>query len=191
MKQHANATLTIAKRKQVKQFFENQQLSITELAHRFSVHRDTIRKWIGRDSPLDKVSGERKKRVITPDYEAAVIEYRKQNPNHGAIRIALSLQSRFSFANRGTVALILKKHGLTDKRAARPPTKWKIPVGRHRLQCDVQELPAIKGGKGFEYKISFIHLRTRWKYSEIHSDCRTETVAAVYHRALDSLPPFS
>jgi transposase len=191
MKQHANAALTVAKRKQVKQLFENQQLSITELAHRFSVHRDTVRKWIHRDSPLDKVSGERQKRILTPEYERAVIEYRKQNPNHGAIRIALGLQSKFSFANRGTVALILKNHGLTDKRPPRPKTKWRIPVGRHRLQCDVQELPAIKGNKGFEYKISFIHLRTRWKYSEIHTDCQTETVAQVYQRALDNLPPFS
>src|SRR5215203_1678909 len=104
MKQHANAALTVAKRKQVKQLFENQQLSIAELARRFAVHRDTIRKWIGRDSPLDKVSGERKKRVITPEYERAVIEYRKDNPNHGAIRIALAVQPQFAFANRGTVA---------------------------------------------------------------------------------------
>src|SRR5215203_3468182 len=147
MKQHANAALTVAKRKQVKQLFENKQLSIAELARRFSVHRDTVRKWIHRASPLDKVSGERKKRVVTPEYERAVIEYRRANPNHGAIRIALSLQSRFSFANRGTVALILKKHGLTDKRQTRPKTNWRIPVGRHRLQCDVQELPAIKGQK--------------------------------------------
>ncbi len=191
MKQHANATLTVAKRKQVKQFFDNHRFSITELARRFGVHRDTIRKWIHRDSPLDKVSGERKKRVITPEYEAAVIEYRQANSHHGAIRIALALQSCFSFANRGTVALILKQHGLTDQRQTRPKTKWKIPVGRHRLQCDIQELPAIKGNKGFEYKISFIHLRTRWKYSEIHPDCQTETVARVYQRALDSLPPFS
>ena len=109
MKQHANATLTIAKRKQVKQLFENQQLSIAELARRFSVHRDAIRKWIHRDSALDKVSNERKKRVITPEYEAAVIEYRKQNPKHGAIRIALALQPAFAFANRRTVAIILKK----------------------------------------------------------------------------------
>lgn len=120
-----------------------------------------------------------------------MIEYRQQNPNHGAIRIALALQSRFSFAGRGTVAIILKKHGSTKKAASRPKTKWRIPVGRHRLQCDVQELPAIKGNKGFEYKISFIHLRTRWKYSEIHLDCTTETVAGVYQRALDNLPPFS
>jgi transposase-like protein len=190
MKQHANATLTIAKRKQIKLFFENQQLSIAELARRFQVHRDTIRKWIHRDSPFDKASAARRKRVITADYEQAVVEYRKQNPSHGAIRIALALQTEFPFANRGTAALVLKREGLTRKGQPRPKTKWQIPVGRHRLQCDVQELPAIKGGKGFEYKISFIHLRTRWKYSEIHLDCQTETVAAVYKRAVEKLPPF-
>lgn len=191
MKQHANATLTIAKRKQVKWLFENQQLSIAELARRFQVHRDTIRKWIYRDVPFDKPSAERKKRVITEEYEQAVRAYRRANPQHGAIRITLALQSQFAFAGRGTVALILKKHGLTKKGKRRPKTKWKIPVGRHRLQCDIQELPAIKGNQGFEYKISFIHLRTRWKYSEIHLDCATETVAQVYQRALDNLPPFS
>jgi transposase-like protein len=191
MKQHANAALTIAKRKQVKSLFENQQVSIAELAHRFQVHRDTVRKWIRRDSPFDKPSGARKKRVVTPEYESAVIEYRRQNPQHGAIRLAQAVQARFPFANRGTVAIILKRSGLTKTTQPPPKTKWRIPVGRHRLQCDIQELPAIKGSKGFEYKISFIHLRTRWKYSEIHLDCQTETVAAVYQRALDSLPPFS
>jgi len=100
------------------------------------------------------------------------------------------LQTEFPFANRGTVALVLKREGLTKKAQPRPNSRWQIPVGRHRLQCDIQELPAIKGSKGFEYKISFIHLRTRWKYSEIHSDCQTETVAAVYQRVLENLPPF-
>ncbi len=157
---------------------------------RFQVHRDTIRKWIHRDSPFDKASAARKKRVITTDYQQAVIEYRKQHPTHGAIRIALTLQTEFPFANGGTVALILKRAGLTRKGQPRPKSKWQIPVGRHRLQCDIQELPAIKGSKGFEYKISFIHLRTRWKYSEIHNHCQTATVAAVYKRALENLPPF-
>lgn len=189
MKQHANAALTVARRKQVKQLFENQNLSIAELARRFRVHRETISKWVHRESPLDKASGERKKRVITPEYETAVIAYRKANPKHGPIRIALALSREFAFANRGTVTLILKKHALAEKRT-RVRTNWKIPVGRHRLQCDVQELPAIKGSSGFEYKISFIHLLTRWKYSEIHPDCQTETVAEVYRRALDNLPPF-
>jgi transposase-like protein len=190
MKQHANAALTVAKRKQIKLLFENQQLSIAELARRFQVHRDTIRKWIHRDAPFDKASARRKKRVVTTEYEQAVVEYRKQNPRHGAIRIALALQTEFPFANRGTAALVLKREGLTRKGQPRPKSRWQIPVGRHRLQCDIQELPAIKGSKGFEYKISFIHLRTRWKYSEIHTDCQTETVAAVYQSALENLPPF-
>jgi len=189
MKLHANATLTVAQRKQVKSLFEN-GVSVSQLTARFNVHETTIRRWIKRDSPFDKPTPERKKRVINQEYEQAVIEYRRANPKHGPIRIALALHTKFCFANRGTVRLILKQAGLSRKTTPRVRTKWKIPVGRHRLQCDVQELPAIKGNSGFEYKISFIHLRTRWKYSEIHPDQQTETIAGVYQRALDQLPPF-
>ncbi len=191
MKLHSNSALTIKQRGQVKQLFDNDKLPIVEIARRFSVSPQTVRRWIGRSDFQDRQIKRRTPRVITSEYESAVIEYRRQNPKHGAIRIALALRSRFAFANRGTVAIILKREGLTKKTKPRPRTKWKIPVGRHRLQCDIQELPAIKGNKGFEYKISFIHLRTRWKYSEIQPDCQTETVAAVYQRALDNLPPFS
>lgn len=55
---------------------------------------------------------------------------------------------------------------------------------------DIQQLPAIEADKGYEYKISLIHLATRVKYSEIHTDSTSETVAAVFKRALDALPPF-
>jgi len=190
MKLHANSALTIKQRRQVKQIFDNDKLPIVEIARRFSVSPQTVRRWIGRSDFQDRQIKRRAPRVVTSEYEAAVIEYRRQNPTHGAIRIAVALQAAFPFANRGTIAIILRREGLTQKKPPRPRTKWRIPVGRHRLQCDIQELPAIKGGTGFEYKISFIHLRTRWKYSEIHLDCTTETVAAVYQRALDNLPPF-
>ena len=191
MKLHANAALTIKQRRQVKQFFDNDKLPILEIARRFSVAPQTVRRWINRADVQDRQGTRRTPRVVTPEYEQAVIDYRRRNRTHGAIRIALALQSAFPFANRGTVAIILKRSGLTKKGKPRIRTNWKIPVGRHRLQCDVQQLPAIKGGQGFEYKISFIHLRTRWKYSEIQPDCQTATVAAVYERALDNLPPFS
>lgn len=191
MKLHANSALTIKQRRRIKQIFDNDKLPIVEIARRFSVSPQTVRRWIGRIDFQDRQIKRRTPRVVTSEYEAAVIEYRRQNPTHGAIRIAVALQAAFPFANRGTIAIILKREGLTQKNPPRPRTKWRIPVGRHRLQCDIQELPAIKGGTGFEYKISFIHLRTRWKYSEIHLDCTTETVAAVYQRALDNLPPFS
>ena len=90
---------------------------------------------------------------------------------------------------RGTIERILRTAQLTQQRQpVREP--WKIPVGRHRVQMDVQQLPAIEGETGFEYKISLIHLSTRVKYSEIHTECTSQTVAAVFQRALDQLPPF-
>lgn len=128
--------------------------------------------------------------MVTSDYRQAVIAYRQQHPTHGPIRIAVELQATYPQAHRGTAALILQQAGLAQK-CQRGKPKWQIPVGHHRLQCDVQELPAIQGSQGFEYKISFIHLRTRWKYSEIHANQQSETIAGVYQRALDNLPPFS
>lgn len=55
---------------------------------------------------------------------------------------------------------------------------------------DIQELPAIKGQAGREYKISVIHLRTRLKYSEIHVRASSTQVAAVLERAVSRVPPF-
>jgi len=188
---HANATLTIPQRIEVKKLFELEKVSVSKLAKRFCVGESTIRKWISRDSPLDKSSApERKRKVVTDDYRQAVIEYRRANQWHGAQRIAFQLKTQYPMAHRGTVAIILKQHDLTRK-SNRLKTKWQIPLGRHRLQCDVQQLPAIRGNQGFEYKISFIHLKTRYKYSEIHPDQKSETIAGVYKRALDNLPPFS
>ncbi len=40
------------------------------------------------------------------------------------------------------------------------------------------------------YKISIIHMSTRVKYSEIHSDHSTRTLAAFLERAVLRLPPF-
>ena len=35
---------------------------------------------------------------------------------------------------------------------------------------DWQQLPVVKGGKGFKFKVSAIHMSTRIKYSEILDD---------------------
>lgn len=190
-KQHANAALTIPQRIEVKRLFEQEKMAVSALAKRFCCGESTIRKWIKRAAPEDKSSApQRKRAVVTTDYREAVLASRQQHPTHGPIRIAAELQSAYPQAHRGTVALLLQQAELTRKRQRAKP-KWQIPVGRHRLQCDVQQLPAIQGSQGFEYKISFIHLRTRWKYSEIHPNQWSETIAGVYQRALDNLPPFS
>lgn len=192
MKLHCQAALTLKQRQEVKRLHNEEKLSIRKLAKRFGVNPTTIQRWIKRESPLDKsTSPIRTRTVITAEYRQEVIEYRKDNPTHGPIRIAQELKARFSWANRGTVLKILQQEDLTraPKREKKP--RRAIPVGHHRIQMDIQQLPAVEGGKGFEYKISAIHLRTRLKYSEIHPDRKSSTVAGVLERALDLLPPFS
>ena len=191
MKLHAQAALTLNQRQEVQCLHREAKVSIRNLATRFGVNPTTIQRWVKRESPLDKTAAPlHPKSVITPRYRSSVIDYRKENPDYGPIRIAEALRAEFPEANRGTVLRILQQEGLT-----RPPKKERkvprpIPVGYHRIQMDIQQLPTIEGGKGFEYKISMIHLRTRYKYSEIHADTRSETVAQVLRRGLEHLPPF-
>ncbi len=65
-----------------------------------------------------------------------------------------------------------------------------IPVGRNRVQLDIQELPGIRGQTKRAYKISLIHLRTRMKYSEIRPRRTSKAVAEVVEQAISRLPPF-
>jgi len=191
MELHAQAALTVKQRQEVQRLHEDENVSIRALAQRFGVNPTTIQRWVHRESPLDLSSAPLSRgTVITPDYRAAVIAYREAHPRHGPIRIAQALRESFPQAHRGTVLSILQAQGLTRPVARQPRRRRTIPVGHHRLQMDIQQLPAIQGGKGFEYKISVIHLRTRFKYSEIHADHHSTTVAAVLRRAMDLLPPF-
>jgi hypothetical protein len=191
MKLHARAALTLRQRQQVKRLHEEGE-SVRNLAKRFGVNPTTIQRWTKRDSPLDKSTAPLTNRtVITNEYRAAVVDYRQEHPNRGPIRIAQDLKAIFPQANRGTILRILQEEGLTSPPKKETTERKGIPVGRHRIQMDIQQLPAVQGGKKFEYKITAIHLRTRLKYTEIHADRKSVTVAGVLKRALDLLPPFS
>lgn len=191
MKLHAKAALTFAQRSEARRLHHEEKRSIRALAKRFGVNPTTIQRWVHRESPLDKSSAPlRRRSVITPEYRQAVVTYRQAHPHHGPIRIAQELREAFPQAHRGTVLAILQQDGLTRPKPRKRPVLKPIPVGRHRIQMDIQQLPAVEGGRGFEYKISAIHLRTRLKYSEIHPDHTSRTVAGVLRRALDRLPPF-
>jgi transposase len=192
MKLHQNATLTPAQRREVRRRYQEEGISKSELARQFHTSHTTIARWVGRDDPNDRSSApHHPARVITPEYRQAVLEERAAQPSHGSRRLAQDLKGRFGQAKPGTIDRILKQAGLAHTPvSAKPKPPRHIPVGRHRAQMDIQQLPAVEGGKGFEYKISVIHLRTRMKYSEIHPDHDSATVAAVLERALGALPPF-
>jgi len=191
MKLHKNAALSIRQRDEVRRLHIQQRVSVRKLAKRFGVNATTIQRWLHRDSSLDLSTAPiDHATVVTPDYRAAIIDHRETNPSHGPITIAEHLREQFSFAHRGTVQHILKEEGLTKPPPRKPKTHKRIPVGRHRIQLDLQQLPAVGGEKGFEYKLSAIHLATRLKYSEIRRDCTSRSVADFLRRALDRLPPF-
>ena len=189
---HGNAALTLKQRQEVRRLFLEDHIPVAQIARRFSVHETTIRRWIPRESPKDLSTRPRHPRaVITPEYRKAVVEARRAQPELGPIRLADLLRPHFPQAKRGTISTILRQEGISRRAPRRNRERKPIPVGRHRVQMDVQQLPAVEGGRGFEYKITAIHLKTRFKYSEIHPDHRTTTVAGVLRRALDRLPPFT
>jgi hypothetical protein len=191
MELHANSALTVQQRREVRRLHLEEGISIRALAARFATNPTTIQRWATRDSPLDRCTIPLHHRsTITPEYRAAVTDYRRTHSGHGPIRIAEELRSQFAFANRGTVLRILQEEKMTRPQTPKRKEHKPLPVGRHRVQMDVQQLPAIAGSKGFEYKISAIHMRTRLKYSEIHPTCTSEVVAGVLRRAMDQLPPF-
>jgi len=114
MKLHGNAQLTIAQKKLIHRLYHEEKVKKSELSRRFNVNRKTIDRWVTRDDPYDKPSGPKNPRtVITPAYRAAVIEYRKINPDHGPKTIAYHLKTTFSFANRGTIERILRQERLS------------------------------------------------------------------------------
>ncbi len=127
--------------------------------------------------------------VVDDEYRRAVVQARTDHPNHGPKRIAHALGHRFPTANVATVWRFLQAAGLS-KRAPKKRTPRPIQVGYHRVQLDIQHLPAIKGGHGRECTISIIHLRTRMKYVEIHTSMSSKRVSAVLERAVRRLPPF-
>lgn len=194
MKLHQNASLTLKQRQQVKELYASGQYSQQALAQQFGTTRKTIAKWLHRSALQDASSAPKQSyRSISTDFEQAVKAYRADplTQHHGKVRIAEALKKHYACSNASNVYLVLKKLALNQVKPIKVKPQQAIPVGRHRTQMDIQQLPAVAGNKGFEYKISIIHLSTRMKYSEIHDNCESQTIAEVYQRAFDQLPPFS
>lgn len=107
------------------------------------------------------------------------------------MRLVHELRPLFPSVGRSVIRHILSANKKTRPLSKKQPGEPRpIPIGRHRAQLDVQQLPAVAGQHGYEYKISIIHLRTRIKYSEIHPNHKSQTIADVLKRSQDVLPPF-
>lgn len=188
MKLHKNATLTPKQRQEIQRLYATGQVSYPQLAQKFAVSRKTVIKWAKRTDSQDQTSAPKQHhRRVTDAYRLAVISYRQANPTHGPVRIERQLRDHYGQFASSTVRLIVKE---AEAQKPRRPKMDHLPTGRYRTQMDVQQLPALKGNSGFEYKISIIHLSTRVKYSEIHDNYQSHTIAEVFKRSMDVLPPF-
>jgi len=188
MKLHTNAALTPGQRQQIQRLYATRQFSYPQLAAQFNTTVATIRKWVKRDDCQDQSSAPKNHhRRVTQAYRQAVIDYRLAHSHHGPVRIEWELRADHGPFAFSTVRLILNQN--LPPKPKRPPMH-PLVTGRYRTQMDVQQLPALKGKTGFEYKISIIHLATRIKYSEIHDDYESATIAEVFKRSMDVLPPF-
>lgn len=190
MKLHKNATLTPKQRQRIKELYATGNSTQESLAQLFGVNRKTIVKWINRSEVIDKSNCPASK--LPAAFMEAVQAYRQDSltSHHGKVRIAHQLARQHRCSNPSNVYRVLKQLQLNQAKKGKDQQIQKIPVGKHRPQMDIQQLPAIQGPEGFEYKISIIHLSTRLKYSEIHPNYESKTIAQVYQRALDNLPPF-
>ncbi|WP_198424792.1 helix-turn-helix domain-containing protein, partial [Spirosoma endbachense] len=177
---------------EIKRLYQTGNYTYPALAKQFATTRRTIAKWVKRDTTTDRSSAPQQhgRRRVTEAYRQAVIAYRQAHPTHGPVRIQAELEATHGHFAFSTVRLIVKQAALSQAPKPKATESKAIPVGRHRTQMDVQQLPAIEGSSGFEYKISIIHLSTRIKYSEIHDNYESATIAAVFQRAWDALPPF-
>ena len=188
---HTNAKLTMKQRQAIRRLHHEEHRSIRHLARQFHVNPSTVQKWAHRESPYDKSSAPlQPSTVITEAYRSAALRYRAAPPHHGPIRIALELKSDVPQAHRGSISRILQQAQCTTPRSPQAKSHTPIPVGWHRVQMDIQQLPAIEGQSGFEYTISVIHLRTRFACSEIRPDATSRTLAAVLEESVRRLPPF-
>lgn len=191
MKIHANAALTISQRQEVVRLHREEGVSIRKLASRFRVNPTTIQRWLNREAPLDLSSAPLSKRSgLTPEQKEAIRRYRADHPRAGGRTIALVLNKDYGSMSHATISRFLCSEGQTLPREKRAREREPLKVGKHRLQMDIQKLPAIRGGSKFEYKITIIHMATRMKYSEIHPMMNSELVAQAVEHALGHLPPF-
>jgi transposase len=191
MEIHGNAALTVREREEVQRRHREAGESIRQLAGRYRVNPSTIQRWIHRDSALDLTSGPKQpRRRLTPEQQATIRRYREDHPGAGARTIAAMLAKEYGPLSPATIGRFLRAEGLTRPAGKKVRVRQPLRVGRHRLQMDIQELPAIRGESGFEYKISILHMATRMKYSEIHPRMSSALVVETLQRALAHLPPF-
>ena len=155
MRLHKNATLPPKQRQRIKALHLTGKHTKASLARLFGVNRKTVAKWIERKELSDKSSRPPSKPSKVTDAFKEAVKTNRQNPltsHHGKVRIAYELAPEYGCSNPSNVYKALQHLHLNRAKTAIDKQVQTIPTGKHRTQMDIQQLPAIAGNEGFEYK---------------------------------------
>jgi transposase InsO family protein len=204
MKLHANARLSLIRRREMVEMVLEQNCSIAEAAVRAGVSARTTTKWLrrfeleGEPGLRDRSSAPHRIPHKTPADRVAAIERLRRLRMTGA-QIAAALGMAFS-----TVSAVLKRIGLgklSRLQAPEPPNRYERRHPGELLHIDIKKLGRIQGGPGARktgkfpgYKGSggggweYVHVciddATRLAYVEVLADQKAPTAAGFLRRAV-------
>lgn len=185
---HKNARTTPAIRREIQQATGSDY----ELAERFGVTRDTIRKWRKRTTQQDfSHTAHRLQTTLNAGQEEVVVELRK------TLRLSLddllSVVREFIHASMSRSALdrLLRRRGVSrlpvEPAPERPTQAFKAYEPGY-LHIDVKYLPQMPDETQRRYLFVAIDRATRWVYTEIRAN-KTAATARRFLKALHARCP--
>jgi len=190
VKLHKQARTTPATRREIQQASD----TLAELAARYNVTIDTIRKWKSRDSVDDRShTAHRLQTTLTPDQERIAVELRK------ILKLGLDdlLVVIREFLNpnvsRSGLDRCLRRHGVGSLRDLEPmtPAKTSKPFKAYDpgyFHMDVKYLPQMPDETARRYLFVAIDRATRWVFVQIKSN-KTASSAKAFLNALQKAAP--
>jgi transposase InsO family protein len=185
---HKNARTTPAIRREIQQATGSDY----ELAERFGVTRDTIRKWRKRTTQEDySHTAHRLQTTLNPAQEALVIELRKSLGL--SLDDLLTVVREFIHASMSRSALdrLLRRHGVSKLPVAEPTARATQAFKAYEpgyLHIDVKYLPQMPDETQRRYLFVAIDRATRWVYTEIRPN-KTAASARRFLKALHARCP--
>ncbi len=190
---HKNARTTPAIREEL----QGSTLSTTELAKRYHLNRHTVAKWRARETTAEASHRPHLlQTTLTPAQEAVVVALRETLllPLDDLLSVAREFIT--PAASRSGLDRCLRRHGLSNLKALRPPEDQasEAPAKPFKtdapgfVHVDVKYLPQMPDESQRRYLFAAIDRATRWVYVELLDDTSAASASAFLARLIAAAP---
>ncbi len=189
---HKMARTTPAIRKEIREA----TLPERELARKYNITRETVRKWKKREDQADRSHRPHKMHTtLSPVQEEIVVELRKTLLLPLDDLLVVTRQFINPNASRSGLSRCLRRHGVSNLKALLPEEeKDSSPQKTFRdyepgfVHVDVKYLPRMPDEERHGYLFAAIDRATRWVYIEILKDKSARSAASFLKRFLEKAP---